>query len=74
MRSILSVLLTGLLCICLASCAGQNKEIEYTLIPQPDGTCKIGVCDPDGGCYIVDDMSKVGHPPISTSVLHHTPK
>ena len=74
MRNILSVLLIGLLCICLASCSQQKKEIEYTLIPQPDGTCKIGVCDPDGGCYIVEDMSEIGHPPVSASVLHDSPK
>jgi len=45
---------TLLICLCLIGC-GEKKKVTYTRIPQPDGTYKLGICDPERGCYIVDD-------------------
>jgi len=54
MKSIVAVAAVALICLCLISC-GKKEKITYTRIPQPDGTYKLGICDPEVGCYIVDE-------------------
>lgn len=53
MKRIMAVAAVALICLCLISC-GKKEKITYTRIPQPDGTYKLGICDPEVGCYIVD--------------------
>jgi hypothetical protein len=54
MKSIGFIAAIVLICLCLIGC-GEQKKITYMRIPQPDGTYKLGICDPELGCYIVED-------------------
>lgn len=55
MKNIAIIAAIAVICLCLTGCGDKNK-ITYERIPQPDGTYKIGVCDPKVGCYVIDDV------------------